>query len=500
MIKNIGANWLQLLVSIAVAYYLTPFTLHTLGREPYGTWLLITSITGYLSLLVLGLPMASVRFVARHAHGKDPVELNRAVSNCLGLSIVFAFAAILAGGLAFAFFSTYDIPAASWSDARLAFGIVVLNTALGFVGQVPTSILAAHEDFVTQNKILIASLLLRFAFIVALLRYQPTFVVLAVALSLSMLFEATASTLVIRARYPAIRPSFRQINWLTTRSIVSFSVFVLILGVGSQLSFQTDAIVIGKMLTVDVIPYFTTASIIPLYLMQLVIGIAAVVMPTAARLHAEHGVAPLGVLLLKWSKIALSLTLFVALFLIAVGPQFLAWWLGPEFAGPGGAVLRILIVSSIVFLPARGVAIPIMMGIGNPRWPAIGFVATGLLNLLLSVLLARPLGVAGVALATAVPNIIFAMLLIRVVCRDLQVSGRRYFMYVVWKPLVGSLPVLGAVALSTLAWNVATFGGLLLSAVVLAIVYAPTWLFYVYKDDAFVSISRLATLRPFRAS
>jgi peptidoglycan biosynthesis protein MviN/MurJ (putative lipid II flippase) len=118
----------------------------------------------------------------------------------------------------------------------------------------------------------------------------------------------------------------------------------------------------------------------------------------------------------------------------------------------------------------------------------------------LSILLARPLGVAGVALATAVPNVIFAVLLIRVVCRELGVSGRRYLAYVVWKPLVGSLPVLGAVALSTLAWDAATFGGLLLAGIVLTIVFAGTWLLFVYNDDAFVSVPRLSILRPFRAS
>jgi O-antigen/teichoic acid export membrane protein len=62
MLKSVGSNWAITLVSVVVLYILTPFTLHTLGVEGYGTWVLITSMNGYLGLLVLGVPMASVRY------------------------------------------------------------------------------------------------------------------------------------------------------------------------------------------------------------------------------------------------------------------------------------------------------------------------------------------------------------------------------------------------------------------------------------------------------
>ena len=60
MLKNIGSNWIVTLVTVAVTYFLMPFVLHTLGQDGYGTWNLINSITGYLALLALGVPMASV--------------------------------------------------------------------------------------------------------------------------------------------------------------------------------------------------------------------------------------------------------------------------------------------------------------------------------------------------------------------------------------------------------------------------------------------------------
>ena len=59
------------------------------------------------------------------------------------------------------------------------------------------------------------------------------------------------------------------------------------------------------------------------------------------------------------------------LFLIVFGPTFIGWWIDPSFEGPSGQVLQILMVSSLVFLPVRGVALPILMGLGKPKIPAI---------------------------------------------------------------------------------------------------------------------------------
>src|SRR5205814_1431989 len=81
-----------------------------------------------------------------------------------------------------------------------------------------------------------------------------------------------------------------------------------------------------------------------------------------------------------------------------------AWWIDPRYERPAGQVLQILMVSYLVFLPVRGVALPILMGLGKPGVPTIGFLIAGLVNLGLSVALAGPLGLAGVALGTAIPN------------------------------------------------------------------------------------------------
>src|SRR5204863_127622 len=150
------------------------------------------------------------------------------------------------------------------------------------------------------------------------------------------------------------------------------------------------SMVIEGCLNVGSIPYFTVANSFIICLVEFLIAIAAVVMPTATRLQTQGKQEELREIFLKWSKIALSITMVAGLFLIVLGPRFIAWWVDPTFEQPAGQVLQILMLSYLIFLPVRGVALPILMGLGKAGLPTIGFLVAGVLNLGLSILLVRP--------------------------------------------------------------------------------------------------------------
>ena len=77
MLKNIGSNWALNVVQILVFMVLTPFVVSTLGSDLYGGWVTLISLTGILQLLILGIPMASVRYVAEHVAKDDTDAANQ---------------------------------------------------------------------------------------------------------------------------------------------------------------------------------------------------------------------------------------------------------------------------------------------------------------------------------------------------------------------------------------------------------------------------------------
>jgi peptidoglycan biosynthesis protein MviN/MurJ (putative lipid II flippase) len=129
--------------------------------------------------------------------------------------------------------------------------------------------------------------------------------------------------------------------------------------------------------------------------------------------------------------------------------------------------------------------------------PTIAFLIAGILNLAMSVLLAGPLGLTGVALGTAVPNVLFALVVLVLACRELGISVRHYLQYVVPRAAIGALPVLALLEWFKGALQVRDMFGLLVAGSVTTALFAFTWIFYVYRDDPFVDVrTHLLRLRP----
>jgi O-antigen/teichoic acid export membrane protein len=489
VLRNIGSNWVVTLVTIAATYLLTPFVIHRLGQEGYGIWTLITSMTGYISLLALGVPMACVRYLAQHVAERDSARVNEAIGSCAGLYLMMGGVALLGGaGLTGAFLLVYDIPVGLQRDAVVAFGLMVALVSTAFIGLLPEGIMFAHHDFVVRNMIRIGGVLLRLSLTIGLLSLHVSLVVLASVQLVCFAFDFSLSWLLIRRRYPGIRINLRDFDIRMVRRILAFSLYVLLLNAGARLCFETDALVIGAFLGVRSIPYYVVANSLVVYLMDFVIAIAAVIMPMTTRLRTEGDWDQLREIFLKWSKVALSLSVMVGLFLIVLGPKFIGWWIDSSFERPAGHVLQILMISSLLFLPVRGVALPMLMGLGSPRIPTLTFLGAGVLNLVLSVLLARPLGLVGVALGTAIPNVLFAIVILVIACRDLDISLSQYVTYVVPRAAVGTLPVLALLFWFRIGLGVQTITGLAAAGSAMLVLFGLTWVFFVYRNDPYVNV------------
>jgi O-antigen/teichoic acid export membrane protein len=101
VLKNIGSNWALNAVQILVFMVLTPFVVSTLGTDLYGGWVTLVSLTGVLQLLILGIPMASVRYIAEHVAKKDTEGANRALSTCMAITLGMGAVAVAVGGVLF---------------------------------------------------------------------------------------------------------------------------------------------------------------------------------------------------------------------------------------------------------------------------------------------------------------------------------------------------------------------------------------------------------------
>lgn len=505
MFKSVASNWILNLLQMAVLLVLSPFVLKHLGGEQNGLWATIVSYTGVLSLLILGVPMASVRAIATAAAQKDEHALRRAVSTCLGICLFLGACAIVVAGLLYLAFehgvlrgeAGHALAPQVLADARLAFAIVGIQVACGFAMRLPYGILEAHGDFGLRNLVMAGELALRFTLTTLLLRWRAELPVLALVQVGCMLAEFGAALWILRRRHPGLSFSLAHFERAEVRSILGFSVFALLLNVGSLLAFRLDAMVIGSNLPAQSATDFDVGNKFFDPLMQLLIGVGAVIMPLAARLSAAGRTAELRATFLKWSRISLALVLLVGLYLAVLGPAFVGWWMGPEYEQRSGLVLQILMLSFLVYLPVRGVALPILMGLGKPRAPALALLVMGLVNLVISLALVHPLGIVGVALGTAIPNLFFAVHVLRLACRELDIPLAHFLAQVVLRPALGALVPLALLLCLEHVLHVRGFLPLFAAGLASSLVFALTWFLFVLRGDP--ELDLFARLRARRA-
>jgi len=491
LFKNVGANWALNALQILVLLKLAPFVVETLGRDQNGVWVTIVSMTGVLGLLILGVPLASVRFVAEHVARKDLPRANAAISTCLGICFGLAIAALLAGAALYLFFETTYLrgpqgealgPAAA-GQARIAFAIVAVQVAAAFVLRLPYGIFDAHHDFVVRNLVMGGELLLRLALTIGLLSWKASLPLLAAVQVACMLFEFVLCWIVIRRRYPGIRFGLSGFDRTLVRTILGFSVFAMLLNVGSLLAFRVDALVIGARLDPDQVTFFDMGNKFFDPMTGLLIAVGAVVMPMATRLHATGERDELARVFLKWSKISLSIVLLIGSYLLVLGPEFLGWWVGPDFIGPSGRVLQVLMLSFLVYLPVRGVALPVLLGLGKPALPAAALLAMGILNVGLSLALVGPHGILGVAYGTAIPNVLFSAAMLCLACRELGVPLSKFVGYVAVRACAGALAPLALLLAIKHGLHPAGLASLFLAGLASVAVFAVVWIYFVYRGD-----------------
>ena len=117
----------------------------------------------------------------------------------------------------------------------------------------------------------------------------------------------------------------------------------------------------------------------------------------------------------------------------------------------------------------------------------------GIVNLAISLALVRPLGILGVAIGTAIPNVMFALFVLNLACKDLSVPIGEYVKYVVVRALVGALVPLGVLVAFQHTVGFADWPQLFAGGVACVAAFAATWYFFVYRRDEHVVLPRWRT-------
>jgi O-antigen/teichoic acid export membrane protein len=426
LLTNAVANWIGFAAQIGAAFFVSPVLVHGLGDRRYGIWSLVESVLAYLMLFDLGVAASVVRYVARFEATRNQDALNRVFSASV---CIFAAAGtvVLALTLVFAYpaFGLLNVPGDLANEGQWMLILLGLNLALGLPMNVFACVLDGLGRYPAKSAIRTTGIVIRSILFIVVIRSGGGLLPVAIAVTAYTLVEHLAMAVAVRHYLPGLRFSPRLVDRPTLRAIRGYSIDALMAMVAGRVSFQTDAVVINAFLLPQCITMFAVAGRLVEYAKDSLRVATTVLTPAVSALEARGDTAGIRTVFLDSTRYVLWLILPVQLGLLLLGRPFLLLWMGPEYAELSYPTLAILAAPLALSL-SQSVSVRILYGTGRLRWFARLVMAEAVANLILSVLLVRPYGIEGVALGTAIPNVITNCVLAVYLCRALGVSAGEY--------------------------------------------------------------------------
>lgn len=404
LIAGTATRYLVLGLNIGVGIILMPFTVRHLGQTNYGLWMLVASMTTYFQLLDLGYGNGVVRHLVEADRRDDPEEVNCIASTFVCVYGMIACAACLAVGL-MVIAVVPRFPHLTPAQVRLAqvlLAILGSRIAVGFPLTVFGAVSNARQGFVVNN--LVASA-------VVLASAATTYAVLVSGGGLvTLVASTTAVNIAGYAGYawnayhlmPTLRIRPRYFSARRWREVTTFSVYLFVIQLASQVCFNIDNVVIGASLGPALVAVYTIALRLAEYQRRLCDQFSGMLFPVVMGFGRD--MTALRAALVEGNRVGATMVTGASVVLIGFSGPLIRHWMGPAF--DGSVAPFVLLAFAGMIIVSQAASSNVLIACGEHRLVATIWIGEAAGNLLLSVVLVRWLSLSGVAIGTLVPLVI----------------------------------------------------------------------------------------------
>jgi O-antigen/teichoic acid export membrane protein len=469
----------NLFIAALTSFFLMPFIVRHLGDRIYGFWTLAFAFIGYYGVLDFGLSSAVTQYISIAIGHNDPDECRAVFNTALRVQLLLGGAVLLATGA--------TAVAAPWfthnpADAALFWRVIAVlgvNLALGFPLRAYGGVLEAQLRFDIQAGLNIATIVLRTALTVwAILQGGQLLSLAWITLVTSMLMTG-CMVWFARREVQWARIDRSSLTPTRAKRLFSYSIYTFAGILGDMLRFQVDAVVIAGFIGLAAVTHYRVASQFSAYYINVVASAVGMIQPVMGRLHGARDKSGLEKVFFFATRVSLCFSIFIGVSLITWGKPLIARWMGVKYED---AYWPLVVLSIAVLLDVgQAPSISLLYATFKHRFYTYMNCAEGLINLVFSLLLVRPLGVLGVALGTLIGAVV-----IRVVVQPLwvcKVSGLHYGNYLKFiGGTVARCGVLIAVVIAAASWGLKpSYPWMISSAVCATGVYGVGSWFFVFN-------------------
>lgn len=407
-LRNISTNTASYLVQVVTVFFMSPFIVSSLGKEIYGVWSLLISLTGYMSMVDMGVRVTTGRYLNFYL-GKN--QIDKAGQSVAASYAIYTLLSVIVLGaslvIAWIFPQIFPkTPLHYLPEIRIAIPLLALSIWLSFYNATDTQLLVAAHRYDLCSASAIMTSLIRAGVIVTVLKLGYGMVGLAIVqVSLQLL-----QWLQIRfwaKRYGAqVKIKIRDITRETVKELFSFGGWSFVRITAVNLLSYTGSVLVGVFLGATAVAYFSIGLMFVDYANNLVGQVTSVTNPEFSQRAGANDKESLLNLLYRVTRISAFISIPLYLGIVYLSGGFINLWMGPGFH-PSAQVA--IILASIALLSRCGSAISMTLwALGEVKVMAlIEWVKLGV-SLILYFLFVKVfnMGLMGMALGTLGPALL----------------------------------------------------------------------------------------------
>ncbi|MGZ7032451.1 MAG: oligosaccharide flippase family protein, partial [Thermoanaerobaculia bacterium] len=321
----------------------------------------------------------------------------------------------------FTFQTAHDL-----ADGKRLVLILGVGAAVGFPLSAFGGALEGLQQFVRIGVVQASASVSRAIAVVVFIRLGYGIVAVGV---ITVLFNVAAGLVnagYVIARFPQVKLAMVSVRRETLMTLAGFGVVTFWVSIANRLRFESDSLVIGNLIGLQMVAVFAIGSKLIAYSTEVVSAMAGVFTPILSHADALGDDALLTTMTFTGNYYASLLAFPIATILLFFGRLVIELWVGSQYT-LSYAVLAILAVPMAMYVSQSG-STRMLYGKGLHRSLARLLFFEGVANLALSILLARRYGIVGVAWGTAIPLLVTSLVALPwLSCRALNTTIVKYW-------------------------------------------------------------------------
>jgi len=400
-------SYVIIILSNIVNLFFTPFMLRYLGKSEYGLYALIGSFVGYIAVLDFGLGNTIIRYVAKYRAEND----KKGEENFLAMSlIIYSAISIVVFLIGFILYFTLPsifgeaLTAMEMDKARIMFIVMLVNLALSLPFNSFSAILSGYEQFVLPRILVLLRIILRTGILFILLSagYKAiAIVVLDTILNIGMML-ITQLYVFMKLK---VRVRLYCFDKLLLQEVFTYSFFVFLNMIVDQIYWRLGQVVLGIMAGTAAVAVFAIGIQFAQYYMQFSTAISGLFLPRATQMVVNGASGEeMTDLLIKAGRIQFIILGYILIAFVLFGKQFILLWAGSDYDLAWVIALVVMVPLTVPLF--QNIGISILQAKKMHAFRSVMCVCVAIMNMFISLILAKKYGAVGVATGTTLSIVI----------------------------------------------------------------------------------------------